>query len=166
MTIGCRRLVASLSIFAITAACLAPLHAAGLASFGGRVVGMDGITPFVGAVVHLVGEDGVAVGRSRPTANDGSFAIDPAPTGRYRLLVETERGSFLAPEPVSLEAGVNPAVSLTLKAAGPSFQFEPGLGSGNIPTWGKYAIIGGIAVAGLFVIHEVSEDEEEDASPF
>jgi len=167
MSTRCRRLAASLSIAVLVAACLPPhAEAAGPASFGGRVVGSDGITPFAGAIVHLVTENGNAVVHSHPTDGEGAFAIDPAPSGSYRLLVETDRGSFLAPDPVSLEPGANPAMSLTLMSAGPSFQLEPGIRAGKIPKWGKYVIIGALGVAGLFAIDEISQDHDEPATPF
>jgi hypothetical protein len=165
-TIRRPRLVASVAIAALVSAAVPSSSLlAATASLGGRVVGLDGISPLAGAIVRLVGEDGTSVGHSRPTGADGAFAIEPAPTGTYRLLVETAEGAFLAPEPVQVAAGANPAVALSLQAR-PSFQFEPGFGSGALPTWGKYLIVGAIAVGGLFVIHQVSEDEEEDASPF
>ena len=60
-------------------------------------------------------------------------------------------------------------LALSVQAAQPNYQQQPGLGGGSsargLPTWAKWVIAGGIAVVALVVIAEVN-DEETPSSPF
>ncbi len=165
----CRRAVAFGLACTTLAFLVGPPAAAGeTAILAGRVFQADGATPRTGVVVNLVDPDGARAFPSAPTRDDGSFRVEGAPAGTYRVLAETPNGAFLAGESVTVEPGNNRPLSLTLKGAAPSFQSSPdptGSASGGLPTWGKWLIAGGIAVGALFVINEVTDDEAEPASP-
>lgn len=145
-----------------------PSWPAASAVLGGRVLQADGLTPQTGAIVHLVDDDH-RIWPSKATEADGGFLIDDAPAGRYTLVVETAEAAFVAAEPLSLAAGANPPLALSLNAA----RQPTGLGSdegAGLPKWLAWTIGGVIFVAALFVIDELSEDSDDDqeqfASPF
>jgi len=156
----CRRALA-LALAATTALILlpAPVLAAGEAQLAGRVFDADGATPRAGVVVTLVDPDTDAAVSSEPTSDEGTFRIEQAPAGTYRVLAEAPEGAFLAADPVDLEPGANRPISLTLKLA-PAMEGTTG---SKMKTWKKWLIAGGIAVGALFLINEVSD--ETDASP-
>jgi len=145
-----------------------PVGAGDAAVLMGKVFQADGTTPRTGVVVHLVDPASDRDFRAEPTRPDGAFRVDQAPAGTYRVLAETTDGAYLAEQAVTVEPGANRPVSLTLGAAAPSFQTAPdptASQSGGLPTWGKWAIAGGIALGALFVINEVTDDEDQPASP-
>jgi hypothetical protein len=156
----CRRALA-LALAATTALLFlpAPALAGGEAQLAGRVFDADGATPRSGVVVTLVDADTDATVSSDPTGDEGTFRIEQAPAGTYRVLAETPDGAFLAPDPVDLQPGANRPISLTLKVA-PAMEGTTG---SQMKTWKKWLIAGGIAVGALFLINEVSD--EADASP-
>jgi len=164
------RRVLALGLALTTASFLAtpPTVAGEAAVLTGKVFQADGRTPRTGVVVHLVDPASNRDFGAEPTRPDGAFRVDQAPAGTYRVLAETEEGAFLAAQAVTVEPGANRPVSLTLGGAAPAFQSsaDPAASSGGgLPTWGKWVIAGGIVLAALFVINEVTDDEDQPASP-
>jgi hypothetical protein len=160
-----RRIAApGLALITATFLLAPPAPAADAAVLTGKVFQADGHTPRTGVVIHLVDPATERDFGSQPTRADGAFRITEAPAGTYRVLAETERGAFLAERAVTVEAGANRPVSLTLSQT----TADPGATAaapGGLPTWGKWAIAGGIVLAALFVIDSVTEDEDQPASP-
>jgi len=158
-----RQWIAGLAVLLVVSGSIRPLaFAAGLGSLHGRVFESGGGRPRAGVVVALVGSSQEApVYRSSPTDERGVFRVEGVPAGRYRVLVETAEGAFLATEPVDLEADSNRAVSLSLKAGSPG---EGDPGKGTTTRWQKWVIVGAIAVGALLVLDALTE--EERASPF
>lgn len=140
--------------------------AAALASLEGRVLTGASGGPKAGVVVLLVDEATKATYRSPSTDVYGTFKIDDATPGTYRVLVDTPEGTFLAARDVSVRSGANRPVALTLKGRqGTTTPTAPAASSGGLATWEKWLIAGGIAVGSLLVINEVTEDEKS-ASAF
>jgi Carboxypeptidase regulatory-like domain len=165
------RRISALGLALATASFLSapPASAGEPAVLTGKVFQADGRTPLTGVVVHLVDPTSEREYGSSPTRADGAFRVDQAPAGAYRVLAETPGGAFLAEHAVTVEPGANRPVALTLSSAAPMHQqaADPAATtqSGGLPTWGKWAIAGGIALAALFVIGEVTDDEDQPASP-
>lgn len=129
----------------------------------GRVFQVDGTTPGSDVVVNLFDPATERSYASRPTGTDGVFAIDGAPAGTYQVVAETPEGAFLAADEVQLAAGSNRPVRLTLIETAPAYYQTGGKKMKRLHKW---FIFGGVALAGLFVIDEVSEDaDEDDSSP-
>ena len=153
---------------AVTVACTltpAPLFAAsGAATFTGQVLQSDG-TPRAGVQIILVNDQRQAEFESTLTADDGTFRIEGAAAGTYSVVVDTPEGAFLAAESVVLTPGVNPRLSLTLQSLAAQGTVGAGQSLGGV-TWGQWTIFGAIALAAAVVIHEVTDDVEEPASPF
>jgi hypothetical protein len=144
-----------------------PLQGAELGRLEGRVYQADGLTPRRDAVVHLVTAAAETI--SAPTSGDGSFRIDRAPVGDYRLVVQTQEGAFLAPQSVRVQTGGGVPLALSLRGARPSYQQTAGLGSSTskpLEPWAKWLIVGGVSVVALLVIDDLSDDKEEPVSPF
>ena len=133
----------------------------------GRVLTQNGADPRPGVVVTLVEPASELAYRSSPTDARGAFTIDSAPAGSYALLVEAPEGAFLAASNLQLAPGLNRPVSLALK---PGRQGEPPAGStpppaagnkkGDLPTWAKWVIAGGIVVGAAIVIDAVTSNDE------
>lgn len=166
MPLACSRravaLIASIAVVAVVP--LSPISAAEPAHLSGKVYATDGATSLEGIVIALHDAETDRSYRSSPTAADGTFRVDAVPAGRYAVIAESNDGAFLAAEQVSLESGANRPLALTLNGSVPHAQVTSGKGA--LPTFGKWLIAGGIAVAALFVIDEVTADEDEAASPF
>jgi hypothetical protein len=140
----------------------APMTPAGaVASWGGRVFESDRITPREGVVVSLAEGPGETTLRAEPTRADGTFTIDGAPTGTYRLKVETPEGVFVSSEPVELSAGANTPMALALNPGAFNAKREQGLGNGNVSSMTEYLIAGGVSLFALLVILEITEDDDE-----
>lgn len=187
----CRRpIVVGLSLVAFFLHTGPPLAASDAARLPGRVVGADGVTPREGVVVALVSPADGARFTSSPSDGHGTFVVDSAPTGTYRLMVETPEGVFIAPTPLELAAGEHPGVALALKPAAQEDtgqqeadqQEEEGEGEGEVageeeplpppppPEAGmkpltKWVIAGSIIVGGLGAMAVITE-EEDPTSPF
>jgi hypothetical protein len=142
----------------------APVWAGTDARLVGRVFDSDGITPRRDVVVTLVDERSQVTFSSQPTDGEGTFTIVDAVAGGYFLLAETSEGAFLAGDRLELQQGANKPLSLTLTVA--PAQTSPGGAQTGLPTWAQWTIAGAIIVTGLFLINEVTEDVEEDVSPF
>ena len=83
------------------AALLLPLAGPVLAAqVEGRILGPAGVTPIPGAIVtfHHLGSGFSQV--SEPSAIDGSYLVPRMPAGRYDIAVRTERGLWLANQPL------------------------------------------------------------------
>jgi len=161
-----RRLMAVTLIFAISVLLTGmPLLAAETSTFQGRVFEEDGLTPLSGVVVRLVNPESQVTFDSSSTGADGNFLIETAPAGDYVLLAKSTETVFLAADSLSLESGANRHVSISLQ---PTTALAPAQSKKKkgLPMWGKIGIGGAIALAALFLIDDVSEDVEEDASPF
>jgi hypothetical protein len=89
------------------------------ATFRGRVLDADGVTPRTGVVVALYDARTEVVVRSTPTDARGSFRIEGAAAGSYALLAETPQGAFLAAGEVRLSPGENRPLSLALQPTPP-----------------------------------------------
>ena len=68
---------------------------------------------------------------------------------------------------VELAPGMNTPVALTLGDASPNYQATGTTttasgGSGGLPTWAKWTIVGGIAVIALLAIDQVVSDEDDE----
>lgn len=134
--------------------------------FGGKVYGADGTSPRDGVVVRLVGVSPESSYGAAPTGADGSFRLEGAPPGSYRVLAEAEEGAYLAADGFELAPGANRPVALTLGAASPNDQTTATTASPQkgLPAWAKWTIVGGISLVALWAIDSVTEDEEELAA--
>jgi hypothetical protein len=160
-----RRILAAAVIVAVNSLFTGiPALTADPSVFEGRVFDEDGLTPVTGVVVRLLDADTMSTFDSAPTDAEGRFSIDSAPAGRYSLQAKDRDRVFLASDDLRVEAGKNPPVSLTLR---PDANMAPAQTTKKgQPLWVKATIAGGITIAGLFLIHEVTEDVEEPSSPF
>jgi hypothetical protein len=143
-----------------------PALAGSNAVFRGRVLEADGVNPRPGVVVALVnGNDGKTF-ESAPADDRGYFRIDSAPAGTYAVVARASEGAFLAADAMTLNAGANKPVALSLKANAA----EGGTGTTNpqqdkIAPWLKWVIVGGIVV-GAIVVADAITKEETPASGF
>jgi hypothetical protein len=163
-----RRLLAlNLAIATSVVAGLAPAAAADNSTLlTGRVMENDGFTPREGVVVALVDQQKRLVYRSEPTGDEGSFQIDSAPAGDYRLLAETQEGAFLASDRFTVKSGANDPVALKLTPSAKTSNVTLAPGQvGAETSWWQWAIAGGIVVAGLIVVSDASSSDEPLASP-
>lgn len=138
-----------------------PVLAADDAPVRGRVFAEDGITPKDGVIVRLESPEGSVTFDSAPTSHDGSFRIDGAPAGRYALLARDHDQVFLASDDFEVSATDNDPVSLSLQAGASLAPAQ----SKKSRSWSDYVIAGAIAVAGLYLIYEVTKTDEESVSP-
>jgi len=144
-------LVAALAgVFSLT-----PAWSNGDASWRGRVIDIDGVTPRTDVVVNLVTDLGDIAASSEPTRADGAFSIDRAPAGDYALLIETPDGAFLAGETMSLQPGRNTPATLHLQGGMSHRDQDYGFGSGQkgMKTWVKWTIAGAIAIVAVAAIY-------------
>jgi hypothetical protein len=147
------------------------LLAASPSSLSGRVLTQNGADPRSGVVVTLIEPATERSYESSPTDAQGAFSIDAAPAGSYALVVLTPEGAFLVASNVQLAPGVNRPLSLALK---PGKQDQPGAGAtppsssqkkpGDLPTWAKWVIAGGIVVGGAIIIDAVASGSNEASS--
>lgn len=145
------------------------LQAAAPSSLSGRVLAQNGADPRAGVVVALVAKESEQAFRSSPTDAKGAFTIDSAPAGSYALVVEAPEGAFVASASVALAPGVNRPVSLALKPgkAGEAPPDQPAAAApkkGDLPTWAKWVIAGGIVVGAAIVVDAVTKDNNEASS--
>jgi hypothetical protein len=152
---------ATLSVALVWVCSMPVTPAESVASWGGRVFAADRITPREGVVVSLADGPGERTVRAAPTRADGAFTIDGAPTGTYRLKVETPEGVFVSSEPVKLEAGTNTPMALALNPAPINAKQEYGLGEGEVSRTTEYLIAGGISLFALLVILQITDDDNE-----
>jgi hypothetical protein len=145
-----------------------PVVSAGDALLSGRVMETDGFTPRSGVVVALVDAENRLVYRSNATNEDGSFRIDSAPSGGYKLLAETEQGAFLASDDFQLAAGENKPLALKLEPTAPKSNatIAPGQAAGAGSTWWQWVIAGTIVATGLLVVSDAGSTDEPQASDF
>lgn len=148
-----------------------PAAAREAAQFQGRVLSVDGVTPLGGVVVTLLQEQSRSTFPSGPTDSRGTFQIS-APSGTYTLVAATERGAFLASDPVRLREGKNPPLSLTLRqepTEPPTPPTEPpepkppeqaSGKKGGLVGWTKWVVVGGIVVGGFYLLNELTKDEK------
>jgi len=131
------------------------------AQFGGRVFESDGITPYEGVVIALYDAGNEQVYWSDSTGTEGTFLIDEAPAGTYAVVAETGEGAFLTAETLEIQAGDNRPLSLTLKVAPGQSQ-----SGSQLEPWKKWTIAGGIGVAALVLVLDVTDSAgERIASP-
>jgi hypothetical protein len=158
-----RSIAAATSCVALVWVFSTPVTPAGaVASWGGRVFESDRITPRAGVVVSLADGPDEQSFRAEPTRTDGSFTIDGAATGTYRLRVETPEGVFVSSEPVKLEAGENTPMALALNPGAFNAKQEQGLGNGEMSQTTEYLIAGGISLFALLVILQITDDDDEE----
>lgn len=145
-----------------------PLGAAEQAEVHGLVFLADAATPRSGAVVVLISTERDQEFRSEPTGSDGAFVVRADPGASYTVLVETPEGAFLAGAALPLVPGLNPPLTLALNHGARPY---PGLAQqssgSSLPGWAKWTIVGVLAVAGGFLIMEVtSGDDEAPVTPY
>ncbi|HKQ62047.1 MAG TPA: carboxypeptidase-like regulatory domain-containing protein [Candidatus Polarisedimenticolaceae bacterium] len=163
-----------LRIFVAALLAVSTAAAGSPAVFTGRIVGGDGVSPRAGVVVALLDLERRETYRSGPSDDGGVFRLASAPAGTYRLVAEAPEGAFVSPATVKLVAGDNRPVSVALQAEPPtpppppppppSTPPAPAPKKSGLPGWAKGTIAGAIGVAAIFVIDDVSKDEEENAS--
>ncbi len=137
------------------------------ASWSGRVIAADRSTPRAGVVVGLVDGAGAYRARSLPTRADGAFAIDDVPPGTFGLRVEAPEGVFVSSAEMTLAPGTNAPMALALGPGSIQAKREQGLGSAEVSRTTEYIFAGAVTLLGLFVIFEITGDENEtDASVF
>jgi hypothetical protein len=169
-----RRPLAIAVVFGLVTLTSADLLLAGAPStLTGRVVAQNGADPRAGVVVTLVEPASERAYRSSPTDARGAFKIDAAPAGSYALVVEAPEGAFLASGNLQLAPGMNRPVSLALKAAAEgeappagTKEAPPAKKQGELPTWAKWVIAGGVIVGAAIVIDSVTKNEEASPSNF
>ena len=168
-----RSLAAALAVATVCLYTSFPVPASDLALLEGRVLAADGATPRDGVVVNLVDMSGRKIFASKPTDERGVFRVDSAPAGTYTLVAEAPEGAFIASDPVELEVGNNPPVSLALKPTAQEGEEEddepvmvpPLPAEKGLENWVKWVIAGTIIVGSLAVVDLLGE-EEESGSPF
>jgi hypothetical protein len=156
-----RSLIATSAIVALVCLVCAPLaRAQSIASWGGRVVHADRVTPRVGVVVSLTDDARERTIRAEPTRADGAFVIDGAPAGTYELTVETDEGVFVSPRPVKLESGVNPPMALALSPGRVNAKQEHGLGKES-SRMTEYIAAGVIIALDIWLIFQLTEEDPQ-----
>lgn len=163
-----RRPIAIAVIFAMVTLTTPGVFASGASStLTGRVMAQNGADPRAGVVVTLVAPASEQAYRSAPTDARGAFKIDSAPAGSYALVVEAPEGAFLASNNLQLAPGMNRPVSLALKAQGEPAPAPAGTTEtpeqkkkGELPTWAKWVIAGGVIVGAAIVIDSVTKNDE------
>jgi hypothetical protein len=147
-----------------------PLMAGGNADFSGRVYQPDGVAVRADVVVILLDIDRGKEFRSAPTTEDGAFRITSAPAGSYTVVIESPEGAFLAADSLELASGANRPLALRLDASAKGPRSLPGLAqtssNSGMATWAKWIIVGGIGIASVIVINEVTDDDDPPSSPF
>ncbi len=144
-----------------------PALAGSSAVFRGRVLEADGVSPRPGVVVALVDTNAGKMFESSPADARGFFRIDAAPAGTYAVVARASEGAFLAADSVTLNAGANKPVSLSLKANAATGSTATGTTQQQekISPLVKWIIVGGIAVGALIVADNITK-EETPASGF
>ena len=166
-----RRATATLLVMTVLALMtVVPAVAEDGAVFNGKVYGSSAADPMSGVVVTLVEPTSETTYSSQPSMDDGTFRVEGAPAGSYRVVAETKRGAFLAGTPVSLAPGKNQPVALTLGQVDTQTSQSTGgsQSQSGLPKWAKWTIVGGIAVIALIAIDNITDDtdDEPDVSPF
>jgi hypothetical protein len=133
----------------------------------GRVLAQNGSDARAGVVVTLVAPASEKAYRSSPTDARGAFKIDAAPAGSYALVVEAPEGAFLAASNLQLAPGMNRPVALSLKRAAEgepapagTTEAAPAKKAGELPTWAKWVIAGGVVVGAAIVVDSVTQNDE------
>jgi hypothetical protein len=80
------------------------------------------------------------------------------------VLAETDAGAFLAAMNLDLQAGENKPMALTLYTRDETAAGVGAQGQG-LPGWAKWLIVGAVGLAALYVVDELTDDEEPCASP-
>jgi hypothetical protein len=148
----------------------APVRSSENAVFTGRVFQPDGVSPRTGVVVALYDDDSGEIFRSPPTDDEGTFRVDSAPAGSYRVVTETTEGVFATDGELTLGEGANRPLALTLTSTPPATPLAPAAETSGTKTGPsktvKWLIAGGIIATTLFVFHEMTVDKEETSSDF
>jgi hypothetical protein len=84
------------------------------ATLMGRVLGEDARTPMVGAVVKIQAGDGDILS-AEPTNQDGTFHLRDLTPGDYRVIVETDEGSYKFQDKLTLEADTTRLVQVSIR---------------------------------------------------
>jgi hypothetical protein len=167
-----RPLAIAVALALVTLTSADALVAGAPSTLTGRVLAQNGADPRAGVVVTLVEPASERAYRSSPTDARGAFKIDAAPAGSYAVVVEAPEGAFLAASNLQLAPGMNRPVSLALKTAA---EGEPPAGttaappakkSGELPTWAKWVIAGGVIVGAAIVVDSVTKNNEASPSSF
>lgn len=170
-----RRATAVALVFGLVTLTSSGAALAGSAStLSGRVLTQNGADPRPGVVVALIEPSSEQAYKSFPTDAQGAFTINTAPAGSYAIAVLAPEGAFLAASNVQLAPGVNRPLSLALKPgkqdqpatppATPAATPPPAGQKGQLPTWAKWVIAGGIIVGGAIIVDAVTSDSNEASS--
>ena len=149
----------------------ATILAASPSTLTGRVLAANGADPRPGVTVTLVDTGSERLYASAPTDARGAFSIASAPAGSYALVVQAPEGAFLASSNMQLAPGFNRPVALALKpgkqgdappdAPAPSTSTSK---KGDVPTWAKWVIAGGIVVGAAIVVDALTSNPSEASS--
>ena len=162
-----RRILALiLTLFTAAMSAVAPVAAAEQAIFSGRVLNPDGISPRDDVVVSLLNVETREVFSSSPTSDDGTFRIETAPPGSYRLAAETPEGAFVAPGAVDLQAGANKPLAFKLAPGATTPALAPAASSGGDRHIWEYVVGVLVFLGAVFVIDDAGENVEEEGSAF
>jgi hypothetical protein len=135
------------------------------ATFVGRVLSADGITPLGGVGIILLDLEKQSEYRSSPTHDNGGFTVS-VPPGTYTVLIDTPDGAYLASNGLALDAGPNQPLLLAI-SNDPAAAQPPGLAaSGGWPTWLQWVVVGAVVIVGAAVVNEVTGDQEPISTPF
>jgi hypothetical protein len=101
---------------AVVAAVLLSMAGPALAAqVEGRILGPAGVTPITGAIVTFHNLSSGVTQVAEPSAADGSFLVPELPAGRYDIAVRTDRGLWLANQPVFFGADEVKTLSFALR---------------------------------------------------
>jgi hypothetical protein len=81
----------------------------------GQVLGPAGVTPLTNARVTFYNLSSGESYTSQPTGDDGSYVTTDLPAGSYDVAVQTERGVWLADEPMTLGEGESRTLAFSLR---------------------------------------------------
>lgn len=160
----------------LTVASAAPLRAAepaGDAALRGVVLSAETREPLAGAIVHAGRAEEGRIVSSAATGADGAFAIDGLDAAAWEIAVQSGEGLYLVDATVVVGAGETRRVDLLVArdadartdAAGRRTVAAGVGGAWDNPLTATLIVIGGAVVAGL-VVEELSDDDEDESSPF
>ena len=139
------------------------------ASVSGTVHSAPDRSPVAGARLYLGDPDTGDVYPSNPTDDGGRFRVDGVPPATYEVAVGVDRGLFLVPARVTLEAGAEETLLLAVDthAAAAARSGDESAGSGlrlwSNPFTAALIVLGSALVIGAAV--ESATDDEDPASP-
>lgn len=98
--------------------------AGGLSTILGQVLGRDGKTPAVGAVVHVYHLSSEGTFSSAPVASNGKFEVSGLPYGYFDIAVETSAGLFVADQVANVAPSTKVVLTLSLADFAPGSEAD------------------------------------------